>query len=54
MIIFTYLLDMAIVNAFTLYKQNTKLSDGYVDVDFKRDVCEDLVKQYIDMKINQQ
>lgn len=52
MIIFTYLLDMAIVNAFTLYKQNTKLSDGYVD--FKRDVCDDLVKPYIDMKINQQ
>ena len=48
--IFTYMLDLGIVNAYTLYKEYAKLSNDYDFSEFKRDICECLVTPYLESK----
>ena len=44
--LFTYFLDLGLVNTFGLYSQGAKLSAGYAFHNFKRDICEQLVTPY--------
>ena len=50
--VFTYVLDLAIVNAFTLFKNEAKCSDGYDISEFKRELCETLCKSFMETKDN--
>ena len=42
--VFTYILDLAIGNVYTLFKSQVKCADGYGISEFKRELCESLGK----------
>ena len=47
--IFTYILDLACVNAFALYKNEIKLIENYDISEFKREICELLVRPWMEI-----